>query len=91
MFFPMPEWPGLCQGRRCRIEFFQGMKMVNSLRAGMLIAITSVVLVGCGGGYSYSPPPPPAPGSGAEAQVDPNAGVSIDPALMSQGMDSANK
>jgi hypothetical protein len=65
--------------------------MVKSLRAGLLIALTSVGLVGCSGGYTYSPPPPPAPGSGAEAQVDPNAGVSIDPALMSQGMDSGQK
>jgi hypothetical protein len=67
------------------------MKMTNRLCSGILIAVASLGLVGCSGGYTYSPPPPPAPGSGAEAQVDPNAGVSIDPALMSQGMDGGKK
>jgi hypothetical protein len=58
-------------------------------RVFLLLVVTAGALVGCGsGGYSYSPPPPPAPGSGAEAQADPNAGVSIDPALMNQGMET---
>jgi len=51
-----------------------------------LMSIMLGSLVGCGGGYSYSPPPPPKPGSTDGAVEDPNAGVSIDPELMKQGM-----
>ena len=51
-----------------------------------LLSITLGSLVGCGGGYTYSPPPPPKPGSPEAGQEDPDAGVSIDPELMNQGM-----
>jgi hypothetical protein len=58
-------------------------------RVLLLLSLTAGSLMGCGGGgYSYSPPPPPAPGTEGAAQADPNAGVSIDPALMNQGMDA---
>lgn len=56
------------------------------LLAFSMLVLTSCSLIGCGGGYSYSPPPPPAPGTPGGGEVDPNAGVSIDPDLMSQGM-----
>lgn len=57
-------------------------------RVLLLLSLTVGSLVGCSGGYTYNPPPPPAPGTEGAGQVDPNAGVSIDPALMNQGMEA---
>lgn len=72
---------------RSRIFWFLAGRLIamSNLRYVMLLLFVSGAIMGCGGGgYTYSPPPPPAPGSTEE--VDPNAGVSVDPSMMQQGM-----
>lgn len=59
---------------------------MKSLFLFSIFVVMSGAVVGCGGGYSYSPPPPPGPGAAGGQEEDPNAGVSIDPDLMTQGM-----
>ena len=60
---------------------------MKSLLVFSVAAVMTGAMVGCGnGGYTYSPPPPPAPGTPGGGEVDPNAGVSVDPELMNQGM-----
>lgn len=58
---------------------------MKSLLLFSVVAVFTGAMVGCGGGYSYSPPPPPGPGAAGQVE-DPNAGVSIDPDLMTKGM-----
>ncbi len=58
--------------------------MMQLLKVSFLACLL-VTICGCGGNITGSAPPPQSGGDAQTEQQDPNAGVAIDPSLMSQG------